>query len=95
MELVSGLIYSICIALIIYFLFYRLVSLPVSMLASRLQKIDPSAIELSSIQNISSTRKDEIGVQIQLSQMTFNVTQAGSNRRVENVTDFELALSAF
>jgi CheY-like chemotaxis protein/signal transduction histidine kinase len=63
-TLVSGLIYSICIALIIYFLFYRLVSLPVSMLASRLQKIDPSAIELSSIQNISSTRKDEIGVLI-------------------------------
>jgi CheY-like chemotaxis protein/uncharacterized membrane protein affecting hemolysin expression len=63
-TLISGLIYSICIALIIYVLFYRLVSFPVSQLASRLQQIDPSAIELSTIQNISSSRKDEIGVLI-------------------------------
>jgi CheY-like chemotaxis protein len=61
-TLISGVIYSIGISLIIYFLLYRLVSLPISQLASRLQKLDPSAIELSSIQNINSPRKDEIGV---------------------------------
>ena len=63
-TLISGLIYTICIALIIYILFYRLVSLPVSQLVSRLKQIDPSDIELSNIQNITSSRKDEIGVLI-------------------------------
>jgi CheY-like chemotaxis protein len=61
-TVISGLIYSIGIALIIYFLFYRLVSLPISLLAKKLQELDPSAIELSSIQHINSPRKDEIGV---------------------------------
>jgi len=61
-TLISGLIYSTGIALFIYFLFYRLVSLPVSQLAGRLQELDPSAIELSSIRHINSPREDEIGV---------------------------------
>lgn len=60
--LISGIIYSIGIALIIYILLYRLVSLPISQLANRLKQLDPGAIELSSIQHISSQRKDEIGV---------------------------------
>lgn len=63
-TIISGLVYSIGIALIIYFLFYRLVSQPISRLANRLQNLDPSAIELSSIQHINSPRKDEIGVLI-------------------------------
>lgn len=61
---IFGVIYSVGIALIIYFLFYHLVSLPISLLASRLQQLDPMAIELSSIQHMNSQRKDEIGVLI-------------------------------
>lgn len=63
-TVIFGVIYSTGIALIIYFLFYHLVSLPISLLASRLQKLDPTVIELSSIQHMSSQRKDEIGVLI-------------------------------
>lgn len=59
---IYGVIYSTGIALIIYFLFYHLVSLPISLLASRLQQLDPMAIELSSIQHMNSSREDEIGV---------------------------------
>lgn len=59
---ISGIIYSIGIALIIYIMLYRLVSLPISQLANRLKKLDPNSIELTSVQRINSQRKDEIGV---------------------------------
>lgn len=59
--LISNLILSIGIALFIYTIFYRLVSQPISNLVKRLQSIDPTEIEYSSIQHLSSHRKDEIG----------------------------------
>lgn len=59
--LISNFIFSISIALFIYVIFYRLISQPISNLVQRLQKIDPIAIEYSSIQRLNSPRQDEIG----------------------------------
>ncbi len=63
-TLVSNIILSISIALFIYFIFYQLVSIPLSKLVQRLQEIDPAAIEFSNLQNFNSHRKDEIGLLI-------------------------------
>jgi len=62
--LISSTILSISIALFIYFIFYQLVSLPLTKLVQKLQGIDPTEIELSSIQRLNSHRKDEIGLLI-------------------------------
>jgi len=63
-TLISSIILSIGIALFIYFIFYQLVSLPLTKLVQKLQGIDPTRIELPSIQRLSSHRKDEIGLLI-------------------------------
>lgn len=60
-TLISSFVLSISIALFIYIIFYHFVSQPISNLVSRLQGIDPSAIEYSNIQRLNSQREDEIG----------------------------------
>lgn len=59
--LISNFILSISIALFIYIIFYHFVSQPISLLVRRLQDIDPSAIEYSSLQHLNNSRQDEIG----------------------------------
>lgn len=63
-TLVSNIILSMSIALFIYFIFYQLVSLPLSNLVRRLQGIDPSDIDFSTLNQMNSTRQDEIGLLI-------------------------------
>lgn len=63
-TLVSNIVLSISISLFIYFIFYQLVSLPLSNLVKRLQGIDPSDIDFSTLNQLSSTRTDEIGLLI-------------------------------
>lgn len=63
-TLVSNIILSICIALFIYFIFYQLVSIPLTKLVQRLQQVDPAAIEFSNLHKFNSHRKDEIGLLI-------------------------------
>lgn len=63
-TLVSNIVLSMSIALFIYFIFYQLVSLPLSKLVRRLQGIDPSDIDFSELNQINSTRNDEIGLLI-------------------------------
>lgn len=63
-TLVSNLVLSTSIALFIYFIFYQLVSFPLSNLVRRLERIDPSEIEFSTLNQLTSTRTDEIGVLI-------------------------------
>ena len=60
-TLISNFVLSIGISLFIYIIFYNLVSQPITNLVQRLQKIDPTAIEYSNIQRLSSPREDEIG----------------------------------
>jgi CheY-like chemotaxis protein len=60
-TLISNFILSISIALFIYIIFYHFVSQPISYLVRRLQEVDPAAIDYSSLQHLSSARKDEIG----------------------------------
>lgn len=60
-TLLSNIILSIGIAFVIYFIFYQLVSLPLSKLVNRLQQVNPAEIEFSNLQKFNSQREDEIG----------------------------------
>jgi CheY-like chemotaxis protein/signal transduction histidine kinase len=60
-TLLSNIILSISIAFFIYFIFYQLVSAPLTSLVNKLQGINPAEIEFSHLQKFNSRRKDEIG----------------------------------
>lgn len=64
-SLISNLTLSILIALFIYFIFFRLVSAPITRLIERLQSMDPNAIEYASINKIKAHRPDELGVLVE------------------------------
>lgn len=63
-TLASNIVLSISISLFIYFIFYQLVSVPLSQLVRRLQGIDPTDIEFSTLNQLTSSRNDEVGTLI-------------------------------
>jgi CheY-like chemotaxis protein/signal transduction histidine kinase len=60
-TLISNFILSLSIALFIYIIFYHFISQPISDLVRRLQGLDPTAIDYSSLQHLNSNRQDEVG----------------------------------
>lgn len=60
-TLLSNIILSMSIAFFIYFIFYQLVSSPLSNLVNKLQATNPADIEFSNLQKFNSHREDEIG----------------------------------